>query len=125
MYVELRLRLNSYNQVVLSISDTSLLCKVAPEDLKHFLLDCSRLQSVRLTYIQDIERIFLRVVPDHAAQLLTNKRRLCCIIMDCTVLADAVSGYLWEGFVNDMVPYISFEQKPVFCSSSEKNHIIE
>ena len=46
--------------------------------------------------------ILLRVVPDHAAQLLTNKERLCCVIMDCTILADAVSGDLWEGFINDM-----------------------
>ena len=85
-----------------AISDTCLLCKVAPEDLKHFLLDCSRLQSVRSTYIHDIEQILLCVVPDHAAQLLTNKERLCCVIMDCTILADAVSGDLWEGLINDM-----------------------
>ena len=85
-----------------AISDTCLLCKVAPEDLKHFLLDCSRLQPVRSTYIHDIEQILLRVVPDHAAQLLTNKERLCCVIMDCTILADAVSGDLWEGLINDM-----------------------
>ena len=83
-------------------SDTCLLCKVAPEDLKHFLLDCSCLQSVMSTCIHVIQRICLRVVPDHAVQLLTNKEWLCCIIMDCTILADEVSGDLWEGFVNDM-----------------------
>ena len=59
-----------------AISDICLLCKVAPEDLKHFLLDCSRLQSVGSTYIRDIERIPLRVVPDHAVQLPTNKEQL-------------------------------------------------
>ena len=64
--------------------------------------DCSCLQSVRSTYIQDIKRLLLRVVPDRAVQLLTNKERLSCIIKDCTVFADAVSGDLWEGFVYDM-----------------------
>ena len=39
------------------------------------------------------------VAPDHVVQLLTNKERLCCIIMDCTILADAVSVTFGRGLL--------------------------
>ena len=79
-----------------------MLCKVAPGDLKHFLLDCSRLQSVRSTYIHDIEQILLCVVPDHAVQSLTNKETAVLHHHGMYYSGRCGQWYLWEGFVNDM-----------------------
>ena len=40
------------------------LCKLAPEDLRHFLLECPGLQHVRGGYLGELEQVFIRAVPD-------------------------------------------------------------
>ena len=73
---------------------TCLLCKVAPEDLKHFLLECPKMQPVRVGYVSETEQILLQVVPDGATQLLADTELLCRTVMDCTVLGEPISGDL-------------------------------
>ena len=76
-----------------------LLCKVAPENLEHFLLDCPKLRPVRVGYfVSEIEQSLLQVASDDAAHLLTDTELLCRTIMDCTVLGDSISGELLDGF---------------------------
>ena len=71
---------------------TCLLCKIAPEDLKHFLLECPQLQPVRMGHGFETEQIHLQTVPDGAAQLLADTELLCRTTMDCTVLGESISG---------------------------------
>ena len=69
-----------------------------------------------------LSKCLLQVVPDGAAQLLADTELLCHTIMDCTVLGESNQwGPLrWFWGQNG-----GFEQKFMFCSAFEKNHIIE
>ena len=62
------------------------LCKLAPEDLRHFLLECPGLHHVRGVYLGELEQVLMRAVPDCAAQFLADSETLCRIVMDCRVL---------------------------------------
>ena len=56
----------------IEVSPICPLCKLAPENLRHFLLECPSLQHVRGGYLGELEQALLRVVPGCAAQFLAD-----------------------------------------------------
>ena len=68
------------------VSPICLICKLAPEDLRHFLLKCLSLHVRGVGYLGELEQVLLRAVPGCAAQFLVDVETLCRIVMDCTVL---------------------------------------
>ena len=81
-----------------TVPSTCLLCKVAPEDLEYFLLECPKLPPVIMGYVSESEQILLQVALDGAAKLLADTMLLCRTIMDCTILGTSISGEHLDGF---------------------------
>ena len=73
-------------------------CYVRSRQKEQCLLECSKLQPVRVGYVSEIENSLLQVAPGDAAQLLADTELLCRTIMDCTLLGESISGELLDGF---------------------------
>lgn len=78
------------------------LCKLAPEDLRHFILECPSLHDVRGGYLEEIEKTLKQAVPDCATQILADSETLCRIVMDCTVLGGLAGVGPQTGLYNDL-----------------------
>lgn len=72
------------------------LCQAASEDRLHFLLECFRLQSVRLTYLLTIEQMLNETDTIKTGIVMSSRSLLIQLIMDSTKLKDLIDLNLSE-----------------------------